>query len=293
VATLREHFSDVPGTSFPTEQELSLQPKDGRPPITVVARLYRDFASHTRYVAFFIQQGQYSFEAAALLSQFPVQVVDQISNEIQITTSHPAAYGEEESTSLPFSGRVHLYIDDYVPDADKSQLVSAAAGAGIALNIKDRKFSDYLTATEKPRAFISHDSRDKPFVRELAEKLRAMRCPVWYDEFSLKVGDSLRESIDTGLKEAPKCIVVLSPHFLGNPGWTKAEFNAAMHKHIASGGSVILPIWHNVSRADVADYSPLIVDTVALKSDIDIDELTRNLFLVINQLRRSRRKSAP
>ncbi len=48
--------------------------------------------------------------------------------------------------------------------------------------------------------FISHASEDKEeFVRPLAETLENMGVKVWYDEFTLKVGDSLRRSIDNGL----------------------------------------------------------------------------------------------
>ena len=62
--------------------------------------------------------------------------------------------------------------------------------------------------------FISHASEDKDdFVRELAEKLRLRRIEVWYDEHSLKIGDSLRQSIDLGLSKSRFGIVVLSKDF--------------------------------------------------------------------------------
>ena len=45
-------------------------------------------------------------------------------------------------------------------------------------------------------AFISHASEDKEkFVRPLAHKLTLMNIEVWYDEFTLKVGDSLSEKL--------------------------------------------------------------------------------------------------
>jgi hypothetical protein len=41
--------------------------------------------------------------------------------------------------------------------------------------------------------FICHAAEDKDdFVRPLAERLRENRLEVWYDEFSLRIGDSLR-----------------------------------------------------------------------------------------------------
>jgi TIR domain len=284
MATLREYFGAIPGTTFPMEQELSLAPVIGEPASLVIARLYIDFSSYTRYISFFIKEGEYSPAVATYLSQNAALVIGQLAESLKITSGHPAVHNSTETTSdeLPFSGRVYLFIDQLVPEAEKDQLRAAAANVNVALEIRDKEFSEFLSVTEKPLAFISHDSRDKPFVRTLAEKLSLMRCPVWYDEYSLKVGDSLRESIDKGLKETAKCIVVLSPDFINNPGWTKAEFNAAMNKHISSSGSVILPIWHNVTREEVEAYSSLIVDTIALKSDIEVDELARKLFAVIS-----------
>ena len=63
-------------------------------------------------------------------------------------------------------------------------------------------------------AFISHASEDKDdFVRPLADGLTECGLSVWFDEFELKVGDRLRESIDRGLSQSRFGIVVLSPHF--------------------------------------------------------------------------------
>ena len=61
---------------------------------------------------------------------------------------------------------------------------------------------------------ICHESEDKSgFVRPLAEALRDSHVEVWYDEFSLRVGDSLRQSIERGLAQSRFGIVVLSPNF--------------------------------------------------------------------------------
>jgi hypothetical protein len=63
-------------------------------------------------------------------------------------------------------------------------------------------------------AFISHASEDKePFVRQLAHELRQLGLHVWYDEFELKVGDSLAGSIDIGLRSSRYGVVVLSSAF--------------------------------------------------------------------------------
>lgn len=62
--------------------------------------------------------------------------------------------------------------------------------------------------------FISHATEDKKdFVRPLVESLKKNNIEVWYDEISLNVGDSLRESIDKGLSKSRFGLVVLSPSF--------------------------------------------------------------------------------
>ena len=59
--------------------------------------------------------------------------------------------------------------------------------------------SDLPDATTLHDVFICHASEDKDaFVRALAEALRSHHVEVWYDEFALDVGDSLREAIDRG-----------------------------------------------------------------------------------------------
>src|SRR5438477_6425323 len=98
---------------------------------------------------------------------------------------------------------------------------------------------------ENPHAVIYHDSRDKEEVAgPIALGLQKLMCPVWYDEYSLKVGDHLRESIERGLKETKKCVLVLSPNFFSNNGWTKTEFNSVFTREIREQKSVVLPVWY-------------------------------------------------
>lgn len=62
--------------------------------------------------------------------------------------------------------------------------------------------------------FISHASEDKAtFVEELASRLEQLGLRVWYDDFTLTVGDHLRESIEMGLANSKYGIVVLSQAF--------------------------------------------------------------------------------
>ena len=74
--------------------------------------------------------------------------------------------------------------------------------------------------------FISHASEDKDsFVRPLANMLEQTGLKVWYDEFSLRLGDSLSASIDKGIMDSRYGILILSPNFL-NKNWTDYEYRS-------------------------------------------------------------------
>lgn len=114
-------------------------------------------------------------------------------------------------------------------------------------------------------AFISHATEDKEdLVRPLAEALISDGYKIWYDEFQLKVGDSLRRSIDRGLAASRFGIVILSPSFFAKQ-WPQYELDGLVSKEI-EGGKVILPIWHKVSKAEVMGYSPSLADKMALNT---------------------------
>lgn len=135
---------------------------------------------------------------------------------------------------------------------------------------------------EQPLAFISHDSRDKgDIARPLALELQKLMCPVWYDEFSLKVGNSLCESIENGLKDCRKCIFILTPNFLGNGGWTKREYDSIFTRELVERQNLILPIWFNVSRREVYEYSPVLADRVASKWERGVQVIARELAQAI------------
>jgi len=125
--------------------------------------------------------------------------------------------------------------------------------------------------------FICHASEDKDgFVRPLAERLRADHVDVWYDEFSLRVGDSLRRSIDRGLAQSRFGIVVFSPRFFEKE-WSQWELDGLVSRQMAGADNVILPIWLDVGRDDVLAFSPPLADKVAIPGDAGMDEIVRRL----------------
>ena len=131
---------------------------------------------------------------------------------------------------------------------------------------------------EKPRAFILHDSRDKTSMAEpLANELKKLMCPVWYDQFSLRIGDSLRENIERGLKECSNCILILTPNFLSNEGW-KREYNSIFTREIFEMQRVMLSVWDDVSIGDVSEFSPILADRPAVQWSAGLSAVATKLL---------------
>ena len=129
--------------------------------------------------------------------------------------------------------------------------------------------------------FISHASEDKDdFVRPLANALIEEGLNVWYDEMTLRIGDSLRQKIDKGLANSRVGLVVLSPSFISK-GWPNYELDGIVTRAV-SGEQVLLPIWHNITKQQVVDFSPSLSDKVARSTATHtIDEIAAEIAELI------------
>ena len=129
--------------------------------------------------------------------------------------------------------------------------------------------------------FIFHASEDKDeVVRPLANALKNLGIKVWYDEFEMRIGDSLRRKIDKGLANSRFGIVVVSRDFI-KKGWTNYELDGIITKAV-SGEQIILPIWHNITKKEVIDYSPSLADKLARNTAIDtVEDIAKEIADVI------------
>ncbi len=114
--------------------------------------------------------------------------------------------------------------------------------------------------------FICHAGEDKEAVaRPLAEILTKMGFKVWFDAFTLTLGDSLSSSIDNGLANSKFGVVILSPSFF-NKRWPRRELDGLTAREISSG-KTILPVWHKVDHDFIVRFSPMLADKLAVSTD--------------------------
>jgi len=129
--------------------------------------------------------------------------------------------------------------------------------------------------------FISHATEDKDeIVRPLANALVSEGLRVWYDEFELRIGDSLRRKIDQGLAHSRFGVVVLSHSFFAK-NWPQYELDGLVTKEM-TGEQVILPLWHGITKSEVIEQSPSLADKVARSTaDFTIEEIAAEIAGVI------------
>ena len=134
---------------------------------------------------------------------------------------------------------------------------------------------DFPQGYKKWDLFISHASEDKEDVaRPLAHLLNEKGYKVWFDEFTLQVGDSISEAINEGLAESKYGIVVISQAFIEKK-WPRNELSGLF---VVEGlEKRIIPVWHKVSRSQVAKFSPVLADRLALTTEESIEFLVSSI----------------
>ena len=199
--------------------------------------------------------------------------------------------GITQLRNVPFSKRVYLYVESALDEATRNKIHSIADFSGHSVVIRDLSYAAKI-GNEPPDAFICHDSRDKEKVaRVVAEGLKSHGCRVWYDEYSLKPGDSISEKINIGLKSVNHVVVVLSPNFLAKGGWSKREYEIAYTREIVKRETVLLPIWVDVSLDQIYEFSPLLCDRKAIDWDLGPSTVCEQLYLAIANAKEKRIES--
>lgn len=130
------------------------------------------------------------------------------------------------------------------------------------------------------RVFICYATEDKKvFVDSLAEALIKNNVDVWYSEYELIPGNSLREVIDRGITSCDIGIVVLSKNFFSKK-WSAWELNGLVQRMV-NGSCIIIPIYLGINVDDVMRHSPSLADIFAIKTDIEVDEIARKIHETI------------
>ncbi|MDQ1124015.1 toll/interleukin-1 receptor domain-containing protein [Microbacterium trichothecenolyticum] len=130
--------------------------------------------------------------------------------------------------------------------------------------------------------FLSHASEDKDDIaRPLKEALETRGLSVWFDEINIKIGQSIRQEIESGIGRARFGVVILSPDFF-NKHWTRAELDALFSAKMATGENLVLPVWHRVTKEEVTAHSPLLAGVLAANTTLNtVEEIADQIAAVV------------
>jgi hypothetical protein len=165
---------------------------------------------------------------------------------------HRAVSGLKRDVKVVF-GRERLRRD-----AAKAGSTGSGDGSAFASHVEMRDF------------FLSHAGEDRQaFVSPLAEGIVRRGKSLWYSEYEITLGDSLRARIDRGLSESRFGVVVLSHAFFTKP-WPQAELDALASRSMHEGRKVILPVRHQMTIDELRSRSPLLAGVLSVDSSIGV-----------------------
>ena len=102
--------------------------------------------------------------------------------------------------------------------------------------------------------FICHASEDKPTAREIAHFLKGLGSEVWFDEWEIKVGESIVQRIDGALGQVTHLLLLLSKHSV-KKSWVQKEFSSALMRQLNDSSITVLPM-----RLDDSQLPALLAD---------------------------------
>jgi hypothetical protein len=149
--------------------------------------------------------------------------------------------------ALRFTQALLVVSSRLTPDA-------AAFTESVGMHVADaaviaRWISEYPSVSPVPRlisrrflsCFVSHSSRDEPFVSKLVARLRSSGVRVWYAPDDLLAGQKLHEEIQLAIKQFDRLILVLSQDSMLSP-WVQTEIREARRREIVDQARVLFPI---------------------------------------------------
>lgn len=254
--TIRDYFERETQSALSVSNTFIFE-QDGRT-IDVPARLVTNFDANASFLALFVPHVSDPADFIAGVCRHLDRILTRLNEGPEIKVGrHGEAPGRKED--LAFAGRVFVYAEDELNDEALRALGGHLRAGGLHLRFRGPGYALAQNAHERPLAFISYDSSDRDAVAApLALALAGQHCPVWFDQFAMRVGDRLEGTLLKGIDECLRCIVVLSERYLANQRWARWEFEQIAARETRAGYSLIIPLRCGVTEAQVRDFAPVL-----------------------------------
>lgn len=114
--------------------------------------------------------------------------------------------------------------------------------------------------------FLSHSSKDRPFVSTLAEVLQRHAIPVWYSDTNIKDAQQWHDEIGRALKRCDWFILVLSPDAVASM-WVKRELLYSLQHDRFEGR--IVPLVHRSCSYDDLSWTLSLIQMIDFSTNFD------------------------
>ncbi|MFB6788076.1 TIR domain-containing protein [Streptomyces olivaceus] len=155
-------------------------------------------------------------------------------------------------------------------DRVNRELRKAASRPAVSYTDEERQLSQRVQEavaaqdTREYHVFLSYARIDgSNLASDLRDNLEERGVSVWFDEVAIRPGKSLALQMDQGLRRANAGVAVLTAAYLTGRFWTERELGALLHK------STLIPVLHNVTFEDVAQYSGILPDLAGFSTEHD------------------------
>jgi hypothetical protein len=263
--------------------------------VDVPARLVTSFHVNATFLALFVPHVRDPAGFIAGLCRHLDRILSRLSEGPQITVGRR---GERPARrdDLTFAGRVFVYAEDELPEEALREIGDRLRSRGMHLRFRGPEYARAQTAQERPLGFISYDSGDRASIAEpLALALNAGSCPVWFDQYAMRLGDRLEGTLLEGIDECLRCIVILSQRYLSNHRWARWEFERMAEREARDGYALIIPVRCGVTEAQVKEFSPILADRRSIEWNPDPDAVRRiasDLAITLFAVGRERERDA-
>lgn len=122
----------------------------------------------------------------------------------------------------------------------------------------DREWDTFLSYARNDGADVAGALRDH---------LDNLGVTVWFDALTIPPGKSQALQMDKGLQKARAGIVLLTPAYVAGRFWTERELGALL------GKETLIPVLHNVTFDEVAEYSGILPDLAGFETARDSVEV--------------------
>lgn len=100
--------------------------------------------------------------------------------------------------------------------------------------------------------YLAHASEDKEIALPLAKGLIERGIDVWYDNWEIRAGDSLRRKMEAGLENCTHFLVLLSPNSIDKP-WVAEEIDVGLLRAV-EGTSKFIGLRSGISLKELSPF---------------------------------------